>query len=271
MPELPEVETTCRGIRPHLVSQEIRDVVVRQPKLRWPVPENLSEELKGQRISSVGRRGKYLLIGCELGTVIIHLGMSGSLKITVANRPPEKHDHVDLILNNGKCLRFRDPRRFGAILWTDEPVLEHPLLINLGPEPFDDKFSGEWLKRRAQGRRLPVKSFIMDGHIVTGVGNIYASEALFLAGVHPGCSAGAVSLARYQRLARGIRQILQSAIDQGGTTLRDFVNESGQPGYFKQQLAVYGREGMGCQGCKSTIKKIVLGNRSAFYCPKCQR
>lgn len=270
MPELPEVETTRRGIQPHLISQKIKGVIVRQPKLRWPVPEKLSERLKGQQIVSVKRRGKYLLIACEKGTIIIHLGMSGSLKITTANRPPEKHDHIDLILNNGKCLRFRDPRRFGAFLWTEESALNHSLLINLGPEPFDDIFDGNWLKKRAKGRRLPVKSFIMNSHIVTGVGNIYASEALFLAGIRPDRSSGAISLIRYQRLANAIRKILQLAINQGGTTLRDFVNESGQPGYFQQQLAVYGREDNDCLKCESTIKKIVLGNRSTFYCPKCQ-
>ncbi|RLA23530.1 MAG: DNA-formamidopyrimidine glycosylase [Gammaproteobacteria bacterium] len=270
MPELPEVETTRRGILPHLQYKTVQKVIVRQPKLRWPISDQLPEALTQQPIISVDRRGKYLLIHFPNGTLIIHLGMSGSLRICRYDQSAEKHDHFEIVLDNGTSLRLRDPRRFGAVLWTEEPVEKHSLLINLGPEPFDPLFNGLFLFERAKGRKLPIKTLIMDGKIVTGVGNIYASEALFLAGIHPKRAAGKISLERLQRLAEAIVEILQRAIEQGGTTLRDFVNETGKPGYFQQQLAVYGRAGQPCQKCTAAIKKIILGQRSTFYCPNCQ-
>jgi formamidopyrimidine-DNA glycosylase len=271
MPELPEVETTRRGIQPHLLSKTIQKVIIRQPKLRWPIPEQLPTLLQGKAVSRVERRGKYLLITFPNGTLIIHLGMSGSLRICHHKLAPEKHDHFELLLNDGNSLRLRDPRRFGAVLWTDAPAEEHKLLKNLGPEPFESLFDGDYLSEKAKGRRLPIKSFIMDSKIVTGVGNIYASESLFLAGVNPQQAAGKISRKRLQRLAEAIKKILQCAIEQGGTTLRDFVNESGNPGYFQQQLAVYGRAGEPCVKCSRPIKKVTFGQRSTFYCPSCQR
>lgn len=270
MPELPEVETTRRGIEPHLLTKSIKKVIIRQPKLRWPIPEQLTKDLLNQAVKSVKRRGKYLLINVANGTVIIHLGMSGSLRICAQKLPHEKHDHFELVLDNDNSLRLRDPRRFGAVLWTEGIAEKHPLLVNLGPEPFDPIFSGCFLHEKAQGRKLPIKTFIMDSKIVTGVGNIYASEALFLAGIHPKRAAGNVSLKRLQKLAGAIIEILQKAIEQGGTTLKDFVNESGKPGYFQQQLTVYGREGESCLKCSAPIKKMVLGQRSTFYCSNCQ-
>ncbi len=270
MPELPEVETTRRGIEPHLLSKRIKRVIIRQPKLRWPIPAQLTNSLLNQTVKTIGRRGKYLLIGFPNGTLIVHLGMSGSLRICNQNRPHEKHDHFELILDSGNSLRLKDPRRFGAVLWTEEATEKHPLLVNLGPEPFNPAFDGSFLHQKAQGKKVPVKTFIMDSKIVTGVGNIYASEALFLAGIHPKRAVGKISPKRLQRLADAIIEILQRAIEQGGTTLKDFVNESGKPGYFQQQLAVYGRSGEPCQKCTTPIKKITLGQRSTFYCSTCQ-
>ncbi len=270
MPELPEVETTVRGIAPHVIKQAIKQAIVRQPQLRWPVPENLNALLAGLAVESVSRRGKYLLFSLDAGTMIIHLGMSGSLRILPCGHPAGKHDHIDIELANETILRFNDPRRFGALLWTAQPPDEHPLLKSLGPEPLLSGFDGDYLYRESRARQTPVKSFIMDSHIVVGVGNIYANEALFMAGIHPSRHAGRISLARYDRLSKCIKTVLQDAIDQGGTTLRNFVNESGRPGYFKQQLRVYGRTGMPCRECLHSLEEIRINNRSTVFCKNCQ-
>jgi formamidopyrimidine-DNA glycosylase len=271
MPELPEVETTVRGIAPHVNGQIVKQVIVRQPQLRWLVPETLADTLANLRIKSVSRRAKYLLFATDIGTVILHLGMSGSLRILPEDKLAEKHDHIDFVFNNGTLLRYNDPRRFGAVLWTASPVTEHDLLKNLGPEPLFPDFDGTHLYQLAKNRKSPVKSFIMDSHVVVGVGNIYANEALFMAGIQPVRHAGKISLARYQRLAESIQQVLHSAIQQGGTTLRNFVNEAGNPGYFKQQLSVYGRGGMPCRQCLQPLKEIRITNRTTVFCGHCQK
>jgi formamidopyrimidine-DNA glycosylase len=271
MPELPEVETTCRGIAPHIEGQTVKRVIIRQPRLRWPVPPALDQILAGLGIQSVSRRAKYLLFSTNAGTMLIHLGMSGSLRIMTIGQGAGKHDHIDFIFGDDTVLRFNDPRRFGAVLWTSSSVSEHPLLKNLGPEPLLPDFNGELLYALSRNRKAPVKSFIMDSHIVVGVGNIYANEALFMAGILPSRQAGNISLARYQRLADCIRMVLQHAIQQGGTTLRNFVNEAGNPGYFKQQLRVYGRAGLLCVDCQQLLKEIRLANRSTVFCSDCQR
>ncbi len=271
MPELPEVETTRRGIAPHIEGQNITGVVVRQYKLRWDVPETLSQTLIGLHIRSVSRRAKYLLFETESGTLLVHLGMSGSLRILPSHQEPGKHDHIDFIFTDGTVLRFNDPRKFGTVLWTSAPACEHPLLKHLGPEPLLSSFTGELLYRLSRNRKLPVKSFIMDSHIVVGVGNIYANESLFMAGILPTRQAGKISLSRFQKLADCIRIVLQNAIKQGGTTLRDFVNESGKPGYFQQQLQVYGRAGLPCNFCLQPLTEARLSNRSTVFCSHCQR
>ena len=271
MPELPEVETTCRGIKPHIEGQTIKETVVRQANLRWPVPDRLDRLLNGLRIERVDRRAKYLLLHTEKGVLIIHLGMSGSLRIVDREQEIKKHDHVDWVFSDTTILRFNDPRRFGAVLWTYEAITEHPLLKELGPEPLLTDFNGEHLYRLSKKRSLAVKSFIMDSHIVVGVGNIYANEALFMASIKPTRAAGLISLARYQILADCIRSVLSSAIEQGGTTLRDFVNETGKPGYFKQQLQVYGRAGEPCRTCLTPLTEIRIANRSTVFCKQCQK
>ena len=270
MPELPEVETTRRGIEPHILGKKVSRIIIRQPRLRWPVSENLEQNLTGQIILNVSRRAKYLLLKTEAGTVILHLGMSGSLRIVPVDLPAGKHDHIDVFFADNTVLRFTDPRRFGAFLWTSDKVEEYPLLRNLGPEPLSDDFGGDRLYELSRNRSAAVKSFIMDSQIVVGVGNIYASESLFLAGIKPTRKAGQISLSRYQKLTESIQQILNQAIQQGGTTLRDFVNESGKPGYFKQSLAVYDRTGKPCLSCQTPIKQVKIGQRSSYYCPSCQ-
>jgi formamidopyrimidine-DNA glycosylase len=270
MPELPEVETTCRGIAPHIEGQTIKQVIIRQPKLRWPVPETLEQTLSGLSIQSVSRRAKYLLLSTASGTMLLHLGMSGSLRLMPPGQTAGKHDHIDFIFNNETVLRFNDPRRFGAVLWTAEPIEDHQLLKNLGPEPLLSDFSGELLCSLSKKRKIAVKSFIMDSRIVVGVGNIYANEALFMAGIQPTRQAGKVSLARYQKLAECIRVVLQQAIQQGGTTLKDFVNEAGKPGYFQQQLKVYGRAGLPCVDCNQPLTETRIANRSTVFCANCQ-
>ncbi|MGB5063412.1 MAG: bifunctional DNA-formamidopyrimidine glycosylase/DNA-(apurinic or apyrimidinic site) lyase [Candidatus Competibacter sp.] len=270
MPELPEVETVRRGIAPHLISQTVVRVVVRQPRLRWPVPEELATMLPGQAIRRVDRRAKYLLLRTDGGTAIFHLGMTGRLCILPAVTPLGKHDHVDLVLAGGECLRFNDSRRFGALLWTVEPPEQHPLLQTLGPEPFDATFSGAYLHQRARGRTSSIKTFVMDHHIVVGVGNIYANESLHAAGIDPRRPAGQVTLAECQRLAVAVRAILDEAIRQGGTTLRDFVGGDGEPGYFQQSLRVYNRYLAPCTACGEPIQRCRLGQRATYYCPRCQ-
>ncbi len=271
MPELPEVETTRRGISPHVVGRQVSNVVVRNPRLRWPVSENLAGILKGQQILSIARRAKYLLLGCETGYLLIHLGMSGSLRMVESATPAGKHDHVDIVLIGGRSLRFTDPRRFGAVLWLDGEPQAHPLLSHLGPEPLEGEFDGAYLYRRSRQRRTAVKTFLMDNRIVVGVGNIYANEALFLSGIRPDRAAGNISRKRYDRLAANVISVLQSAIEQGGTTLRDFVGGDGKPGYFRQQLNVYGRAGEPCKQCGNVLKEIRLGQRSTVFCHRCQR
>ncbi len=270
MPELPEVETTRSGIEPFVTRQTVTQVQVRQPKLRWPIPTLLAEQLPGQLILNVQRRGKYLLLVTDVGTLIIHLGMSGSLRILEAQRPPQKHDHVDIVFSSGVTLRYTDPRRFGCLLWETGNILEHPLLIKLGPEPLESQFEVEYLFKQSRKRIIPIKLFIMDSHTVVGVGNIYANEALFMAGINPNREAGSVSKKRYAVLVSTIKKVLTNAIEVGGTTLRDFTGSSGSPGYFKQSLKVYGRGGMPCVSCSKPLKEIRLGQRSTVYCPHCQ-
>ncbi|MDH5544259.1 MAG: bifunctional DNA-formamidopyrimidine glycosylase/DNA-(apurinic or apyrimidinic site) lyase [Gammaproteobacteria bacterium] len=270
MPELPEVETTVRGIAPHISNQRISDVVVRQTKLRYPVPDILHTTLRRQILTSVSRRAKYLLLHFENGTMIIHLGMSGSLRILTSDQGPGKHDHVDLIFENGKILRYRDPRRFGMIDWTDQSPESYHLLSKLGPEPFDVDFNGGYLFQLSRKRSIPVKQLVMDNHVVVGVGNIYASESLFLSGIRPGRRANRVTQTEFDTLARNIVQVLQQAITQGGTTLKDFTNSDGRPGYFAQSLNVYGRAGEPCTTCGSEIKSKTIAQRNSFYCPRCQ-
>lgn len=270
MPELPEVETTCRGIAPHLKNRTVTDVVIANPQLRWPIPTTLKKSLLGKKILSVSRRAKYLLISTENGTLILHLGMSGSLRIVKSGTPLEKHDHFELLLNSGKSLRLNDPRRFGAVLWSKQQPLEHPLLVNLGPEPLTDEFGAERLFSCSRKRQVSIKQFIMDNKIVVGVGNIYASEALFRSGIRPTIKAGKISRLRFEKLTANIKSVLAEAIEQGGTTLKDFTNSDGKPGYFQQKLDVYGRTGEQCHVCDKTIKQITQGQRSSYYCPHCQ-
>lgn len=270
MPELPEVETTLRGIAPHMERRSIAAIIVRNPALRWPIPAEVAAA-RGQQVVACRRRAKYLLVELERGGLMIHLGMSGSLRICEAEDAPRKHDHVDIVMDSGQRIRFNDPRRFGALLWWDGRPEQHELLRELGPEPLSEGFSGAHLRRLSRGRRAAVKSFIMDGRIVVGVGNIYASEALFMSGIHPSRPAGRISTVRYEALAAAIRDVLAHAIRRGGTTLRDFVNSEGNPGYFAQELLVYEREGKPCLQCRTLIRRRVIGQRSSYYCPRCQR
>lgn len=272
MPELPEVETTRRGISPHIIGRRIVAIDVRNPALRIPVPDEVCA-LAASTILAVERRAKYLLIRLDAGHLLIHLGMSGSLRITAANDPPRKHDHVIISLDSGQELRFHDPRRFGLIDWlpASADVMKHKLLRHLGPEPLGMDFSADYLYKSAQGRKLAIKLLIMNNAVVVGVGNIYACEALFLAGIHPSRAAARVSKPRMEKLTAAIKDRLASAIERGGTTLRDFVGGDGEPGYFAQELNVYGREGLPCKRCASVIKRKVIGQRSTFYCPTCQR
>ncbi|MFQ6021751.1 MAG: bifunctional DNA-formamidopyrimidine glycosylase/DNA-(apurinic or apyrimidinic site) lyase [Acidiferrobacterales bacterium] len=270
MPELPEIETTRRGIAPHVIGQPVDAVVVRQRQLRWPVPKALMRELPGQTIESVDRRGKYLLLNTAIGSVILHLGMSGSLRIVPQAKTPEKYDHVDLVFANGDCLRLRDPRRFGAVLWTKGDVTRHRLLANIGPDPLAHSFGGDYLYRKSRGRTRAIRDLLIDSRIVAGVGNIYANEALYGAGIHPRRAAGRISRRRYQRLTQAIRTTLKRAIAAGGTTLRDFRGASGNPGYFQLTMQVYGREGEPCRRCRRPIRAAPLGGRRVFYCSRCQ-
>ena len=270
MPELPEVETTRRGIAPHVKGQILRDVVVRQPSLRWPVPEDLADKIVGKTCYDVSRRGKYLLLSVDGGAVMIHLGMSGSLRIVAGDEPAMFHDHVDFCLADGRRLRYTDPRRFGSVLWQPEGE-SHELLSSLGPEPLTDTFCTTYLLDKAKDKRQPIKSFIMDSKVVVGVGNIYANEALFNAGIHPKRQAGRISAARMNNLVNEIKVVLAQAIEQGGTTLKDFVGGDGQPGYFKQSLNVYGRGGQDCMKCGETLLEVRMTQRTTVYCKHCQR
>lgn len=269
MPELPEVETTLRGIAPSLLNRRIVAFDIRDPRLRWPV--ELPPELRGERIVRLTRRAKYLLLHLDTGALILHLGMSGHLRIVSGNEPPGKHDHVDIILDHGLALRLTDPRRFGSLHWQPHPVEDHWLLRNLGVEPLAAAFTGDYLYAGSRGRRLAVKNFLMDARIVVGIGNIYANEALFKSGVRPRTAAGRLSRPRYRKIAAATRETLSAAIDQGGTTLRDFVGSDGRPGYFANELFVYGRGGKPCRRCGSILKGLRVGQRSTVYCPNCQR
>jgi len=269
MPELPEVETSRRGIEPHIVDTEITRVVIRNRSLRWPVSKSIDRNLPGQVISSVTRRAKYLLLNTANGSAILHLGMSGSVFVIDQGVPAGVHDHVDIDFESGKSLRFRDPRRFGSLHWSSHP-LQHKLLKSLGPEPLGDEFDTEYLFTASRGRRVSVKQFIMNAQVVVGVGNIYASEALYLAGINPRRAAGRIAKQRYESLVLAIKGVLAKAIKAGGTTLRDFYGGDGEAGYFQQQLEVYGREGEACRRCNSPITAIVQGQRSTFYCKQCQ-
>lgn len=274
MPELPEVETTRRGIAPHIEGRVLRQVDVRDGRLRWPVPEGLDSLLQGRKLLSVERRGKYLLMRFSAGHLLMHLGMSGSLRIVDGHTPEAeqigKHDHIDLLFSGGMILRYTDPRRFGSLLWTDQPVAEHALIQHLGPEPLEADFTSDYLYQRSRKKKQAIKTFIMDSQVVVGVGNIYANEALFRSGIRPTRAAGSVSRAKYECLVADIKAVLAQAIEQGGTTLKDFVGGDGKPGYFKQELLAYGRGGEPCVECGKAMKEIKLGQRATVYCTRCQ-
>lgn len=271
MPELPEVETTVNGIKPWIESKSIKSINVYNPSLRWPIPADLAIKYLNHKIKSVSRRAKYILIHLQSdATLILHLGMSGSLTIVNNDQSLAKHDHFEMIMNDGIILRFNDPRRFGCILDSND-YQQHKLIKHLGPEPLTDAFDGQWLKNKAKNKTQAVKNFIMDGKVVVGVGNIYASEALFIAGINPNIQAGKISLIRYNKLVDAIKIVLKQAIIAGGTTLKDFINAEGKPGYFAQQLKVYGRAGNACLNCGTSITQKTIGQRSTFYCTKCQR
>ncbi|MGI9235967.1 MAG: bifunctional DNA-formamidopyrimidine glycosylase/DNA-(apurinic or apyrimidinic site) lyase [Woeseiaceae bacterium] len=269
MPELPEVETSRRGIEPHIVGATIAQIVIRERRLRWPVPRTIDRNLPGESVRSVERRAKYILINTDKGSAILHLGMSGSVCIVDTGTPAGVHDHVDIEFDSGLMLRFRDPRRFGSLHWSRRP-LSHRLLKNLGPEPLSDAFDGHYLWRQSRGRKVSIKQFIMNAQIVVGVGNIYASEALFMSGINPRRAAGRIARHRYDDLATAIKDVLSKAIKAGGTTLRDFYGGDGEAGYFQQQLVAYGREGEPCRCCDTPISAIVQGQRSTYYCKSCQ-
>ncbi len=270
MPELPEVETTRRGIQPFIENQTITKMVVRHRGLRWPIPEDLESIVQHQTVHSIERRAKYLLLHCDKGTLIIHLGMSGRLRVLDSDNNINKHDHVDILFNNGYVLRYTDTRRFGAILWTDESYESHALIAHLGPEPLSDAFDSNYLYQRAKGRTSPIKTFIMNGEVVVGVGNIYANEALFMAGIHPSIPANKVSKKKLSELVDAIKQVLEKALLAGGTTLRDFRKSDGNPGYFAQELNVYGREGQSCLRCQTSISSIRQAQRATYFCSQCQ-
>ena len=268
MPELPEVEVTRRGLAPHVVGQIISAVTVREPRLRWPIPRAV-RSLAGRKVRAIRRRGKYLLVDCGDGHLILHLGMSGSLRIVAPGTPAGKHDHFDLLFGD-KCLRLRDPRRFGAVLWTRGDVDRHPLLAHLGVEPLSSALTGARLHRLSRGLRIPVKQFLMDAKRVVGVGNIYASESLFRAGIEPRRRAGKISLEKYEKLVAAVKVTLRAAIKAGGSSLRDFVGSDGESGYFQNHALVYDRAGMPCRRCRTPIRRIVQGARATYFCPRCQ-
>ena len=270
MPELPEVETTLRGISPHIKNQIVSKVIIRQAKLRWLIPVELPELIEQRTLNSLSRRAKYLLLHFDTGTLLIHLGMSGSLRVIPENTPPAKHDHFDIVFEHNKSIRLTDPRRFGAVLWLGTTPESHPLLSKLGPEPLSTDITANYLYGKSRGKKVSIKQFIMNQNIVTGIGNIYCTEALYTAGISPTRSAGNISLKRYQILLTTIQEILTLAIEQGGTTLRDFVGSDGKPGYFKQELNAYGRAGLPCKGCQQTLSEIKQAQRTTVYCSRCQ-
>ncbi|HAF43612.1 MAG TPA: DNA-formamidopyrimidine glycosylase [Gallionellaceae bacterium] len=271
MPELPEVETTLRGLAPHLTGQQVGDVIIRNPRLRWPIPADLPELLRGHTIRRMWRRAKYLLVEFDHGTLILHLGMSGSLRILTGSAPALPHEHFDLLLQNGTLMRLRDPRRFGAVLWHEGDIAAHPQLASLGPEPLEKEFTGDYLYAATRKRKAAIKLLIMDNHMVVGVGNIYANEALFRAGIKPQLAAGKLSRERCTLLCKTTREVLRAAIKKGGSSLRDYVDSDGKQGYFQQEYFVYGKAGEPCRRCGTTVKQIRQGQRASFYCPHCQR
>lgn len=275
MPELPEVETTRRGLLPHVQGRRVAGVVLRRRDLRWPIAAEVGTVLPGQRIDAINRRAKYLLLETDAGSALLHLGMTGSLRVLPGNTPVRIHDHVDVVFEGvagapGAVLRFNDPRRFGCLLW-QAPGETHPLLAGLGPEPLSDAFDGDHLFARSRGRSAAVKTFLMDQAVVVGVGNIYAAEALFMSGIAPLRAAGSVSRARYRALADAVKAILAHAISRGGTTLRDFISPDGTPGYFEQELLAYGRGGQACPRCGRALKQALIGQRTSVWCGRCQR
>ncbi len=270
MPELPEIETARAGLAPHLTGRRVVAATLRRDHLRWPIAREISTVLPGQRIDAVRRRAKYLLLDTAAGSALLHLGMSGSLRVLPADSPVRPHDHVDIAIDDGRVLRMHDPRRFGCLLW-QPPGTVHPLLASLGPEPLSVDFDGDYLFALSRGRRAPIKNFLMDQSVVVGVGNIYAAEALFAAGISPLCPAGSIARERYRRLATQITQVLAAAIAQGGTTLRDFISPDGNAGYFVQALSVYGRGGGPCLRCGRPLKQALIGQRTSVWCPRCQR
>ncbi len=270
MPELPEVETTRRGLEHLVVGAQIRDLVVRNPHLRWPVPHNIARHVRGRQIAAITRRAKYLLFDCGGGNLLLHLGMSGSLRVVAAGTLPQKHDHADLVLTNGKLVRFTDPRRFGSLLWTDQPE-QHPLLARLGVEPLSPEFNANWLHAASRGRSASIKQFLMDAHQVVGIGNIYASEALFLAGIDPRMPAGRLSMPRAERLVSAARDTLNAALAAGGSSLRNYRHSDGELGQFQSCCNVYARSGEPCRRCGAVIRMLRQGQRSSFFCPRCQK
>lgn len=271
MPELPEVETTLRGIEKHILGKTIKKVIIRTDKLRWPIPRSLIKNLKDQTIDSVERRAKYIFVNTKKGSVIVHLGMTGSLRVIDAKTPIQKHEHIDLQLKNGKVLRYKDARKFGCFLWTDESPHEHKLITRLGPEPLSKEFNADYLFAKSRNKKVAIKAHIMNQAVVVGIGNIYASEALFKAGIHPTKAAHRVSKDKLKLLVKTSKQTLKAAIKQGGTTLQDYINADGAPGYFAIKLKVYGREGEPCTVCEKPIKAKVIGQRNSFYCTNCQK
>jgi len=270
MPELPEVETTKQGIKPHLEGQIVKQIIVRNPKLRLPVPLNMDELCAGKKITAISRRAKYILLHLTQGYVLIHLGMSGHLRIVSGDTEPEKHDHIDLMMTNGLSLRYCDPRRFGLFVYINENPHQHPLLAHLGPEPLSKDFTSDYLYKRTRNKNIPIKSLIMNNEIVVGVGNIYATESLFLVGIHPQTPAKKMTERHCHLLTVKIKQILNSAIDAGGTTLRDFYTFDGKPGYFSVSLKVYGRKKQPCFQCNEPIETVVIAGRHSAFCPQCQ-
>ncbi|MFI4919046.1 MAG: bifunctional DNA-formamidopyrimidine glycosylase/DNA-(apurinic or apyrimidinic site) lyase [Legionellales bacterium] len=271
MPELPEVETVLQGLKPHIEGAFIQEVVVRHQQLRWPIPADLKNHLVQTQIAAISRRAKYLLVSVTTGTMIIHLGMSGSLRIVTRNTSPGRHDHVDVVFSDTHLIRYTDPRRFGAILWTEDDPYQHPLLKTLGPEPLEANFTATYLYQSVKNRRKTIKEFIMDSHVVVGIGNIYAAEALFSSQIHPCTPAGLLTETDCVHLVESIQAILQSAIKQGGTTVKDFINSDGKPGYFAQELQAYARGGLPCRRCQAPLTSIKLGQRSTVFCANCQK
>lgn len=269
MPELPEVEVCRLGITPHISGQKVADVVVRNAKLRWPIPDEV-HSVVGKTLEKIERRSKYLLLRFSSGTLLLHLGMSGSVRILEQDTPAAKHDHFEMLFDNEKLLRLNDPRRFGAVLWFPEHIDQQGLLTKLGPEPLTEDFKYGHLFTKAGNRKVPIKTFLMDNHVVVGVGNIYANEALFIASIHPATLVNSISEEKFNELTDIIKQVLAAAIEQGGTTLKDFTQADGKPGYFAQKLFVYGRAGEKCDGCQTVLEEIRQSNRSSVFCPQCQ-